>query len=266
MGDSAHQTIPTGGYGMNTAVGDSFDIGWKLAAVLKGYAGPALLASYEDERRPVAVQNIEHSEKHWNIHRTWQEWVLQTGSDVCSQSKEGSEIRERIKRYVQANQFENQDFGIELDYRYTRSPVITSDEEGQEPTWNRSSYTPSTWPGSRVPSVWLKDGKRNIFELLGSGPSFTLVDFTTDANYALVFANEAKQLAIPLKTICLPEECHVREIWERDAILVRPDDHVAWRAKRKISEKPSTAQVGQILKKAIGCLEYQDRQTSNGDS
>ena len=53
-GDAAHQYIPTGGYGMNTGVGDACDLGWKLAAVLGGFGGPGLLASYDAERRPVA--------------------------------------------------------------------------------------------------------------------------------------------------------------------------------------------------------------------
>ena len=52
-GDAVHQMIPTGGYGMNTGVGDAVDLGWKLAAVLEGWGGPGLLPSYETERLPV---------------------------------------------------------------------------------------------------------------------------------------------------------------------------------------------------------------------
>ena len=51
-GDAAHQYIPTGGYGMNTGIGDACDLGWKLAAALHGFGGPGLLASYDAERRP----------------------------------------------------------------------------------------------------------------------------------------------------------------------------------------------------------------------
>ena len=63
-GDAVHQYIPTGGYGMNTGIGDAFDLGWKLAAVLKGHGGPALLASYDEERRPIGVRNCEASRRH----------------------------------------------------------------------------------------------------------------------------------------------------------------------------------------------------------
>ena len=75
---------------MNTAVGDSFDIGWKVAAVLKGYAGSTLLASYEAERRPVAVRNMDQSGKHWSMHLVWQEWVRQSRSDICSQPRKAT--------------------------------------------------------------------------------------------------------------------------------------------------------------------------------
>ena len=246
---------------MNTAVGDSFDIGWKVAAMLKGYAGTTLLASYEAERRPVAVCNMDQSGKHWNMHSVWQEWVRRAETDVCSQNKEGREVRERIKEYVEANDFENRDFGIELDYRYTGSPVIVPDESASEPAWNRSQYTPSTWPGARVPSIWLKDGKRNIYDLLGSGPDFTLVDFSRNGTYSDVFASQALQLNVPLKTVSLPDEAHLPDIWERDAVLVRPDDHVAWRAGLEVSERISIAEVNRILMKVVGRVAHGDRNT-----
>ncbi len=60
-GDAAHQITPRGGTGMNTAVHDGHDLGWKLAWVLLGWAGPRLLDTYERERRPVGLRNAERS-------------------------------------------------------------------------------------------------------------------------------------------------------------------------------------------------------------
>jgi 2-polyprenyl-6-methoxyphenol hydroxylase-like FAD-dependent oxidoreductase len=60
-GDAAHLMSPTGGFGMNTGIQDAVDLGWKLEAVLRGWGGPALLRSYETERRPVAVRNVAAS-------------------------------------------------------------------------------------------------------------------------------------------------------------------------------------------------------------
>src|SRR5205814_4574319 len=67
-GDAAHQVIPTGGYGMNTGLADAVDLGWKLAAVLDGWGGDALLDSYEAERRPVALRNRDWSFRHLTVH------------------------------------------------------------------------------------------------------------------------------------------------------------------------------------------------------
>ena len=66
-GDAAHQYVPTGGYGMNTGIGDACDLGWKLAAMLHGYGGPRLLASYELERRPVGVRNCDAARRHSEV-------------------------------------------------------------------------------------------------------------------------------------------------------------------------------------------------------
>ena len=66
-GDAAHQYIPTGGYGMNTGIGDACDLGWKLAATLRGFGGPGLLASYDIERRPVGVRNRDGARRHTQV-------------------------------------------------------------------------------------------------------------------------------------------------------------------------------------------------------
>ena len=254
-GDAAHQNIPTGGYGMNTALGDSFDIGWKLGAVISGHGGPALLQSYESERRPVAERNIEHSGVHWTVQATW--WGWSATPSIISQAEDGKELRAKIAEYVLQHDGENKDHGIELGYRYTGSPVIVADEKVKEPLWEKECYIPSTWPGARAPHVFLQDGKTSIFDLFGTGKEYSLVDFTVDGRYIRRFELEAKKLNIPLKTIHLPKEKHAQLIWERDAVLVRPDDHVAWRA------TPSSAgtdveglDVENALLVAVGQREY----------
>src|SRR6266851_617949 len=61
VGDAAHRMTPRGGTGMNTAIQDSFDLGWKLAWVLGGWAAPSLLDSYETERRPIGIHNVSRA-------------------------------------------------------------------------------------------------------------------------------------------------------------------------------------------------------------
>jgi hypothetical protein len=125
-GDAAHHNIPTGGYGMNTALGDSFDIGWKVGAVLAGHGRPALLQSYETERKPVGECNIEHSGVHWTVQSTWWGWCVTPSTTF--QAEGGKELRSRIAEYVLQHDGENKDQGIELGYRYNGSPVIVADE------------------------------------------------------------------------------------------------------------------------------------------
>jgi hypothetical protein len=140
---------------MNTALGDSFDIGWKLAAVLSGCGGERLLTSYEVERKPVAVRNIDHSGVHWSVHSTCWRWITNGGREhVTAPSAEGNELRSKIKEYLYRFDGENEDQGIELGYRYNRSPVVVPDKGVLEPPWNERQYIPSTWPGARAPHVF----------------------------------------------------------------------------------------------------------------
>ncbi|RFU81492.1 fad binding domain-containing [Trichoderma arundinaceum] len=248
-GDAAHQNIPTGGYGMNTAVGDSFDLGWKLAAALMGYGGKDLLTSYELERLPVAVRNIEHSGTLWGIwSKTWS-LASEAGSEaISSKSEKGKAIKAKLADFFTSNDGENQDHGIELGYRYNTSPVIVPDAEVAEPEWNCRHYTPATWPGARPPHVFLSDGKTSIFDLFGQG--FTIVDFSEEGQWADAFSDAALRLKVPMTKVHLPQEKHVRKIWERNAVLVRPDDHVAWRA--DLQGSMHVAEVEDILKTVIG--------------
>ena len=230
-GDAAHQLIPVGGYGMNTAVVDSFDIGWKIAAVLGGYGGRHLLSSYQEERMPVAHQNLERSGVHWEVQATYWGWVQESGGVVKADDEKGEELRAKIAALFAERDGENKDTGVELGYRYTTSSIICTDDSAEdEPPKSPRSYIPSTWPGARAPHVFLKDGRTSIFDLFGRIRDFTLVDFTSDRIYGSTFQPMARKLGVPFKVVHLPDEQHVRQIWERDAVLVRPDDHVCWRA------------------------------------
>ncbi len=229
-GDSAHQNIPTGGYGMNTGVGDAVDIGWKLAATLHGWGGPALLASYEVERRPVAVRNVARSDRHANVHATWRSQMDRALLEA--DTPEGAAHRDRINAIIQAERGENEDHGIELGYRYDGSPVIVA-ETGDAPPWQPRTYTPTSWPGGRPPSVILEDGSF-LFDRFGRG--FTLLDFTDDRDASrLVQAAAAR--GVPLERVVIRDP-HARQLYERNLVLIRPDQHVAWRGDR-VPDNPS---------------------------
>jgi 2-polyprenyl-6-methoxyphenol hydroxylase-like FAD-dependent oxidoreductase len=225
-GDSVHQVIPTGGYGMNTGVGDAVDLGWKLAAVLEGWGGSRLLASYESERRPVGERNRAASARHSSVRgQIAQEYDPKIHED----SDEGAKVRAAYGARIDAlGNLENEATGIELDYRYETSPIICQEDtkDGQEaeaPAQQDDRYMPSTWPGVRAPSLILANGKA-LFDLLGRG--FTLIRFAEVDVSSLTKA--ADDVGLPLETLDLRDPV-ARRLYERDLVLIRPDHHVAWR-------------------------------------
>ena len=111
-----------------------------------------------------------------------------------------------------------------MDYRLRESPVVIPDGT-DEPRWTPATYTASTWPGSRAPSLLLEDGAALYSKLAPN--AFTIVDFTADGEgRALVDSGTTQQ--VPVHHLHLRDRT-AREIWQRDLVLVRPDHFVAWR-------------------------------------
>ena len=219
-GDSAHQVVPTGGYGMNTGVGDAVDLGWKLTAMLEGWGGPSLLPSYEVERRHVGRRNREASARHSAVR-------MQIGRAytprVHEDSPRGEAARRELGRTIETlGNLENEALGIEIGYRYDDSPVLCH-ETGEAPPYTMDRFVPSTWPGVRAPSLFLADGSA-ILDRLGRG--FTLLRFADVDASALEEA--AAERRVPLEVVDVRDE-RARRLYERDLVLVRPDQHVAWR-------------------------------------
>lgn len=241
----AHQNIPFGGYGMNTGVGDAYDIGWKLAMVLHGQGGEKLLQSYEFERRPVALRNVAMSGTNAEVHMKYAGWVHdEPEGTIRNATVVGKNLRERLRSHVLTHDGENQYLGLEMGYRHSTSPVIVPDDDpNEEPIWTERDYIPSTWPGARAPHVYLNDGMTGIFDLLGL--DFTVVDFTSEGTVGKEFSVVATRLGIPLSVLHLPEEKHARQIWERDIVLLRPDQHVSWRS--NASKPPSQMEIENAL-------------------
>lgn len=228
-GDAAHQNIPTGGYGMNTGIADAFDLGWKLAAVINGYGGEGLLESYEQDRLPVATQAIERSGVHMASHFEVANIVNGRAGLIAADSNEGRRLRKEIADHYQRHDGENKDLGVEMGYRYV-SPINIRDSS-PEPAWEPRNYTPTTYPGMRVPHVFLGDGT-SIFDRFGK--VFTLIEFVDDGDQhqdigsgLLVISAEARK--VPLKHVKLIAEQHAHQLWEKRLVLVRPDFHSAWR-------------------------------------
>ena len=222
LGDAAHLHPPMGGYGMNMGIGDAVDLGWKLAAVIRNWGGPALLDSYEAERRPIHLRVIEEAASNYrNNSNRYQDELLEVEGPA------GDEARGRIGRRIheeKAREFAS--IGAQLGYRYEASPVVVPD--GSDATADAVGvYIPTARPGHLAPHAWL-DEERCIYDLLGRG--FSLLRFTRepDAGMDLIRAAEARN--IPLTVVDLDDEA-MKHLYGADLVLVRPDQHVAWRGK-----------------------------------
>jgi hypothetical protein len=220
-GDACHLHPPFGGYGMNMGVADAVDLGWKIAAVLQGWGGETLLASYEPERRPVHKLVLEEAVIN---HATLGNQLLQPG--IEEDSAEGIRVRREVGARVHAAKMrEFYTLGVVLGYRYDDSPVIAGD--GSEPLRHDFvNYVPSARPGSLAPHAWLHDGA-SLYDRFG--PGFTLL-VTDDRDAAGVDAIRAAAAAgrIPLEVV-RPQEAGIAELYRARFALIRPDQHVAWR-------------------------------------
>jgi len=217
-GDAAYAHPPNGGLGINTGIQDAFDLGWKLAAVLHGWGGPALLDSYDCERRPAASRAAGESLR--NYQRL-------TGPprepDIEAEGAKGDDARRRLgANLVEENEKAWHPVGVHLGYSYDPSPIVVPDGSPR-PVDDTVAYVPTARPGARAPHVWLGAG-RSILDLFGEG--FTLLDFAGTSTARLEDA--ALQRGVPLAVHGI-DDAGARALYGRALVLVRPDGHVAWR-------------------------------------
>jgi len=221
-GDAVHLVIPTGGLGMNSGVGDAIDLSWKLAATLKGWGGPALLESYEFERRQIGERNVGAS-RYASLGR--RKWRAQYRPNIRDNTPEGAATRENLVRVANVEQPKsNEMIGAELGYRYVDSPIVCNIPGGPEHRFRE--YQPSTWPGARLPHVWLADGTPMQDRIPYEGYTLLRLGRTHADTSALERALRA--LGAPLAVLDVPGDAP-RQIYGHDLLLLRPDLHVVWR-------------------------------------
>jgi 2-polyprenyl-6-methoxyphenol hydroxylase-like FAD-dependent oxidoreductase len=221
-GDAAHLVIPTGGLGMNTGVGDAVDLSWKLAATLAGWGGPQIVASYEAERRPIGLRNVKASRAAMMGRLGWR---AAYDPNVRDNTPDGETTRARMAALFNVQQRKvTEILGIEAGYRYLNSPIVWQ-EAGDGPDPDSSCYVPTTWPGARLPHVWLDDGSA-LHDRLGPGYSLLRLGGTQTDTSSL--ERSFRELHAALEVIDIASE-RARELYDYDLVLVRPDLHVAWR-------------------------------------
>ncbi|MSQ68723.1 MAG: 2,4-dichlorophenol 6-monooxygenase [Gammaproteobacteria bacterium] len=257
MGDATHRHPPSNGLGSNTSIQDAFNLAWKLAFVLKGQAGRELLASYNAERAPVAQQIVTRANrsieefgpifKALGLLASVDPVTMQRNMDArCADTPEAAQQRAEICRAIALKAYEFDAHGVEMNQRYRSTAVLP--DGSPEPVFARDPelhYQWTTWPGARLPHVWLHaaDGRKvSTLDLAGKG-CFTLFTGIGGAAWATAAALIAAEFALPLVVHLIGPRhewqdftgdwARVREIDDDGAILVRPDHHVAWRAQAR---------------------------------
>jgi 2-polyprenyl-6-methoxyphenol hydroxylase-like FAD-dependent oxidoreductase len=219
-GDAAHLFTPAGGLGYNTAVEDAVNLAWKLAHVLQGSGGPALLDSYEAERRPLAQRNVAYAR-----HFADSVGLLPAAPRLEEDSPEGERLRAEAAAHLDAHvRLEFNIPGVTFGGRYDDSPIIVAD--GTRPPPDRpNEYLPTACPGGRPPHAWLADG-RSLYDSFHR--EWTLLALGPRPPDPWPFSAAAQALGLDLRVVA-HEAPALRELYEAPLALIRPDQMMAWR-------------------------------------
>lgn len=251
-GDAVHKHPPSNGLGSNTSIQDSYNLAWKLAAVLTAQAGPSLLDTYTAERAPVAQQIVLRANKSAREFGALFEALgldaAQSAEQMHAQIEERKDVspagaakRAAVREAMELKNYEFNAHGVEMGQTYQSSAVVPDGSTRPEPARDPELYyEPSTWPGARLPHAWVGDSthKRSTHDLVPYG-EFTLLTGITGEAWADAAQKAADRLGVPVRTVVIGPGRDVTDLyfdWSRlsgvdedGAVLVRPDKHVAWR-------------------------------------
>jgi 2-polyprenyl-6-methoxyphenol hydroxylase-like FAD-dependent oxidoreductase len=221
VGDAAHTLSPSGGFGLNTGIGDAADLGWKLAATLDGWAGHHLLDTYEAERRPIAVESLK--EANLNLQRTMRRHVP---PEVHLEGPKGERARTEMAKRLESSGVQREFDAPQIHFglRY-RSPALIEDPEvPMRHGKPDADWRPGSEPGYRAAHAWW-DATTSTLDLFGRG--YVLLRFAEHGGLG-EFERAFTERGVPL-TVRNGGEEEVAKLYERSFVLVRPDGHVAWR-------------------------------------
>ncbi|OTG90864.1 FAD-dependent oxidoreductase [Acinetobacter sp. ANC 3813] len=222
-GDAAHLWVPMAGYGMNAGIADAMNLSWTLAAYLNGWAGEEILDIYQIERQPITSQVSKFAMNHaLALHKERQ----QIPSDIEDQTESGAVSRAAFGQVLyDLNVRQYCCSGLNFGYYYENSPVIAYDEESA-PAYDMNAFVSSTVPGCRLPDFYLKN-QDSLYDCLGA--EYSLLCFGSDIDLQRI-QQQATDMNFPLSILLLQQEQVPEGLGYKHAyILVRPDQHVAWR-------------------------------------
>ena len=235
IGDAAHLNPPWGGHGFNTGVGDAVNLAWKMAAVLHGWGGQDLLASYEAERRPIAQRTLSAAARQEAFTAP-----AFAGSALESDSDEGRAVRERVAQAIQsAKRSEFHSLGLVLGYDYPTSSIVGREPDRPGPCPD-DTFIPSAHPGARLPHAWLDD-EQSLYDVLG--PDFSIVTFGAPCDR---FVAAATRLGVGMTVVNLSAWPDLREQYgARSRAGSAGFNTFAWRG-------TATAESDDVVRRAAG--------------
>jgi 2,4-dichlorophenol 6-monooxygenase len=251
-GDAVHRHPPTNGLGSNTSIQDSYNLAWKLAHVVAGTAAPALLASYDAERAPIARQIVERANQSIvDTGKILTALDLTDTTDVARLDRQlalrkepgpaGEKVRAALREAIAYKAYEFDAHGVEHNQRYASAAVVPDGTPMPEYQRDPELYAqPTTWPGAKLPHTWVTRGGRRVstLDLAGHG-RFTLVTGIGGQPWLDAAAELGADLGLAITPALIgpgqPYEdpygtwAALREIDDGGVLLVRPDLYVAAR-------------------------------------
>lgn len=224
-GDAAHLFTPAGGLGYNTAIDDAVNLGWKLAAAIKGVASPAVVESYQIERQPSAIRNTGFAK---GFADSIGLYTPKPGLE--DDTAEGEALRREAGEYLAAHgRAEFNIPGITFGARYDQSPIILP--EPRKPAEDRPDiYVPTASPGGRAPHFWV-DPTTSLYDLFGF--EWTLLRLGSIPPAVDGFVAAATRTGMELKIVDILS-AELEALYEAPLALIRPDQVVAWRGESDV--------------------------------
>jgi 2,4-dichlorophenol 6-monooxygenase len=262
-GDAIHRHPPSNGLGSNTSIQDSYNLAWKLAAVLNGQAAPSLLDSYSIERAPVAERIVKRANKSSREFvdlfvalgiteaKTEEEMVRQI-EERKANTPEGVAKRAALVKAMELKNYEFNAHGVELGQFYESDAVVPDGSTRAGPTRDPDLYyEASTVPGAHLPHAWVGDNRARLAMMdLAPYARFTLITGIAGEAWEDAAEKVAHELGVPLETVVIGpgrpvtdlyyDWTKLREVEESGALLVRPDKHIGWRA-MSLPDDPESA-------------------------
>ncbi len=222
-GDSSHIWIPMAGYGMNAGVADAVNLTWKLAAVLSGWAAPAILDTFTVERRPVTEQVSKHVANIAVVNYA-AEIRRNPPVELFEEGEVGEQARASAKGFLlEANMDQFNCAGLNFGPVYDESSIIASDA-ATPPPFELGSYVPTTIPGCRTPYFTFENGE-SLYDKMGLGFALLRTDPSLDVSAIL---GAAKKVGMPMEVVDI-EAGAADGVYDHKLVLSRPDQYVAWR-------------------------------------